>query len=598
MDLPSQPLNGFDDKENLDTYDSCQYMQSLGYLNDLVDSSDQATNSPKEDIKCSTDLLTFMDQAQKAIHCQYYKTAVKINKTIYSLKDELTERKRYLMRVLDDAYNKEQTKLVQVALDVQNNNAPVDTSTRIEIMRCCDQLLNNSTTVFDFVSEDGQIQKLINENTGELSIKHLFYKEKKNSVSKWNMNSIDRMLSSCFESWSFNENRNSSYISPATHRSDVSFNQMNSLLFINNKQSDSSSLLTSGGAIDEVVSQWPLTKNSYYHPLVFNSDYQSFLPVSTDTYQSNKTEIQNLSDIVEPDLPLYSCQETTSAKTNNETASPISSNNIQGHSTDSATSVQTYDTSLLQRSWCSRNRLVQDVQRQTMEYHCKFGEYGSLFGQFTAASGVAVSLESDIIVADMDNHRIQIFDKNGQYKFNFGERGKLDGQLMYPSRVAVCKNTNDIIVTERNPTHQVQIYDQAGTFLRKFGSTVLQHPRCVCVDPFGNIIVAECKVMRVFIFDRCGKVINRFNCSKQLQFPTSICVNDKREIFISDNMAHYVKVFNYDGRLIRTIGGKGITNFPIGVNLDNSSNILVSDNYSHFNLTMFSQSGKLLAAGK
>lgn len=122
-----------------------------------------------------------------------------------------------------------------------------------------------------------------------------------------------------------------------------------------------------------------------------------------------------------------------------------------------------------------------------------------------------------MIVADTNNHRIQIFDKEGRFKFQFGECGKKDGQLLYPNRVAVVKQSGDLIVTgkleslyfcklsktwinlsffnnlERSPTHQIQIYNQYGQFVRKFGANILQHPRGVTVDSKGRIIVVECK---------------------------------------------------------------------------------------------------------
>jgi tripartite motif-containing protein 2/3 len=134
------------------------------------------------------------------------------------------------------------------------------------------------------------------------------------------------------------------------------------------------------------------------------------------------------------------------------------------------------------------------IKRQKMIYHCKFGEFGVMEGQFTEPSGVAVNAQNDIIVADTNNHRIQIFDKEGRFKFQFGECGKRDGQLLYPNRVAVVKPSGDIIVTERSPTHQIQIYNQYGQFVRKFGANILQHPRGVTVDNKGRIVVVECKV--------------------------------------------------------------------------------------------------------
>ena len=141
------------------------------------------------------------------------------------------------------------------------------------------------------------------------------------------------------------------------------------------------------------------------------------------------------------------------------------------------------------------------IKRQKMIYHCKFGEFGTAEAQFTEPSGVAVNANNEIIVADTNNHRIQIFDKEGRFKFQFGECGKRDGQLLYPNRVAVVKHSGDIVVTERSPTHQIQIYNQYGQFVRKFGANILQHPRGVTVDNKGRIIVVECKVSFMTFFE-------------------------------------------------------------------------------------------------
>ncbi|XP_076352429.1 protein brain tumor-like isoform X2 [Tachypleus tridentatus] len=240
--------------------------------------------------------------------------------------------------------------------------------------------------------------------------------------------------------------------------------------------------------------------------------------------------------------------------------------------------------------------LKSQMKRQKMIYHCKFGEFGVMEGQFTEPSGVAVNAQSDIIVADTNNHRIQIFDKEGRFKFQFGECGKRDGQLLYPNRVAVVKVSGDIIVTERSPTHQIQIYNQYGQFVRKFGANVLQHPRGVTVDNKGCIIVVECKVMRVLIFDLLGNIHHKFGCSKHLEFPNGVVANDNQEIFISDNRAHCVKVFNYEGTFLWQIGGEGITNYPIGVCISSLGEILVADNHNNFNITIFTQDGQLVSA--
>jgi len=236
------------------------------------------------------------------------------------------------------------------------------------------------------------------------------------------------------------------------------------------------------------------------------------------------------------------------------------------------------------------------IKRQKMIYHCKFGEFGILGGQFTEPSGVAVTPDNEIVVADTNNHRIQVFDREGNFKFQFGEVGKREGQLLYPNRVAVVAATGDLVVTERAPTHQVQIFTKFGQFVRKFGADVLQHPRGVAVDPWGRIVVVECKVMRVVIFDMTGAVLGKFSCSRHLEFPNGVAVNDIMEVFISDNRAHCVKVFDYQGNYLRQIGGEGVSNFPIGVGITAAGDIAIADNHNNFNLTVFNQQGQLLGA--
>ena len=181
------------------------------------------------------------------------------------------------------------------------------------------------------------------------------------------------------------------------------------------------------------------------------------------------------------------------------------------------------------------------IKRQKMGYHCKFGEFGSRPGQFVEPSGIATNAMNDIIIADTNNHRLEVFDGSGIFKYEI-VGGQTDCDLVYPNRLAVCRSTGDIIVTERSPTHQVQVFDRCGNFLRRFGGRVLQHPRGVAVDVHGRIVVVECRVMRIVIFDAAGTVINRFSLMGELEFPNGVAVDDNERIFISDNRAHCVKV--------------------------------------------------------
>ena len=86
----------------------------------------------------------------------------------------------------------------------------------------------------------------------------------------------------------------------------------------------------------------------------------------------------------------------------------------------------------------------------------KFGSSGSGDGQFVSPPGVAVDSDDRIIVADSNNHRIQIFDSAGNFVSKFGSNGSGNGQFNFPNGVAV--DSDDRIIVADNSNHRIQIF--------------------------------------------------------------------------------------------------------------------------------------------
>ena len=73
---------------------------------------------------------------------------------------------------------------------------------------------------------------------------------------------------------------------------------------------------------------------------------------------------------------------------------------------------------------------------------------GVRMGISNPPGGITVSVISrEIIVADTDNHRIQIFSQEGKFIMKFGSYGERAGQFNSPCYIAINNDNENIIVS-------------------------------------------------------------------------------------------------------------------------------------------------------
>jgi DNA-binding beta-propeller fold protein YncE len=92
------------------------------------------------------------------------------------------------------------------------------------------------------------------------------------------------------------------------------------------------------------------------------------------------------------------------------------------------------------------------------------GEDGSGDGEFDLPRGITVLGSSgEVAVADLGNHRVQIFDSEGNYKRQFGTYGKEeDGQFFNPAGLASDAHGNLLVM---DLTNRLQVFDHEGKHL-------------------------------------------------------------------------------------------------------------------------------------
>eukprot|EP00697_Spironema_sp_BW2_P003062 gnl/Spiro4/14094_TR7568_c0_g1_i1.p2 gnl/Spiro4/14094_TR7568_c0_g1~~gnl/Spiro4/14094_TR7568_c0_g1_i1.p2 ORF type:complete len:211 (-),score=65.11 gnl/Spiro4/14094_TR7568_c0_g1_i1:158-790(-) len=171
-----------------------------------------------------------------------------------------------------------------------------------------------------------------------------------------------------------------------------------------------------------------------------------------------------------------------------------------------------------------------------------FGSRGTADGQFTVVWRVCVDVDDNIIVADLENHRIQLFSRDGVYLRKFGTHGSAAGQLYDPTGVCVDRRNHILVADYHN--NRIQVFRTDGTFVRKFGSRrQFQSPIDVCVDGADHIFVTATD-HRIHQFRNDGTATMTFvrefgprsapGPALLCLVPASVCVGPDGELFIAD----------------------------------------------------------------
>ncbi|KAK2170524.1 hypothetical protein LSH36_2g03012 [Paralvinella palmiformis] len=230
-----------------------------------------------------------------------------------------------------------------------------------------------------------------------------------------------------------------------------------------------------------------------------------------------------------------------------------------------------------------------------MQIRCKFGQLGPGKGQFNSPHGFCLGMDEDIVVADTNNHRVQVFEKTGEFKYQFGIPGREEGQLWYPRKVAVIRHSGKYVVCDRgNERSRMQIFTKNGHFIKKIAIRYIDIVAGLAVTAQGHIVAVDSVSPTVFVIAETGDLIKWFDCSDYMREPSDIAINNK-EYFVCDFKGHCVVVFNDDGQFVRRIGCENITNYPNGIDISDAGDVLVGDSHGNrFHVAVFQRDGSLI----
>ena len=215
------------------------------------------------------------------------------------------------------------------------------------------------------------------------------------------------------------------------------------------------------------------------------------------------------------------------------------------------------------------------------------GKKGMGEGMLIGPMGMAVTAKDEVVVADNQNHRVQVFDSNGTFLRSFGHKGENSGEFKNPTGIAIDKDRN-ILVSECY-NHRVQILSWEGRHMGSFGSkgnldSQLLNPWGLSLGNTGNVIVADRGNKLIKIFTSHGRFVLKIGVQGSFSSPVH-CVQCGEYFIVSDSNEHCIKVFNREGNFQYKFGkqreGDGEFNYPRFLSVTQSKHLLVCDCFNH-----------------
>ena len=220
-----------------------------------------------------------------------------------------------------------------------------------------------------------------------------------------------------------------------------------------------------------------------------------------------------------------------------------------------------------------------------------FGTKGTMEGQFTNPRGVAISHDGCILVTD--NHRLQKLTFEGDCVKSVGSSQTGNGPLQFytPIGITVHPTTGQIFIADMN-NYRIQVLNKDLTYSHSFGKKgsspeQFNYPCDVTFDNEGYLYVADYKNHCIKKFTSTGQHISTFSSRGsnpgQIIQPTSIII-DNNLLYVTEYGNNRISIFDTNGCFIHCFGktgsGEGEFDNPFGITVDSLGNLYVSDTFN------------------
>lgn len=180
-----------------------------------------------------------------------------------------------------------------------------------------------------------------------------------------------------------------------------------------------------------------------------------------------------------------------------------------------------------------------------------FGSLKGGEGFFKRPTGISIDADTHrVYVTDTLRDRVYILDADGQVIRSFGQHGGANGEFNLPTEVHV-KNGTVAVVDAMN--FRVQLFDRDGNFRGVIGTSGdpgggIFRPKGIAIDSEDHIYLVEGQWGLVQVFDRAGRLLYNFGNGTgfgQFLLPAGLFIDRNDRVYLADSYNRRVQVFRY-----------------------------------------------------
>ena len=189
------------------------------------------------------------------------------------------------------------------------------------------------------------------------------------------------------------------------------------------------------------------------------------------------------------------------------------------------------------------NIAVTDALTHTVKILNRNGKFLHQFGDFACPCGIACGDDGQLVVTDFFSKSASIHDSQGAMIKQFTARTNSDTYNSGASRVTVDKDGRIIISDIAN--HSIKIFDKGGKILQDVSrSKCLESPQGVATDDAGHIIVADGKSNQIVMLAPNGKFLKHLLPKQdKVKDPTALTLSPSGVLVVTQSRHDRVRVY-------------------------------------------------------